>query len=641
MDIQGILKKYWGYDSFRPLQEEIIKSVLDGTDTLGLMPTGGGKSITFQVPGLFYDSGVTIVVTPLVSLMKDQVDNLRKRNIKAVFFHAGMSRTESRLAWEKLVNGKARFLYIAPERLSNERFMLEIRQLDIRLIVVDEAHCISQWGYDFRPSYLNIKTLRKVKPDIPVLALTATATPEVAEDIKKQLLFKNSKTFRKSFVRDNISYIVRPTRTKIHEIFHILSRTTGSSIVYVRSRKKCRDISDYLNSADIPSTFFHAGLDFSVKEKRQNEWKSGNVRVMVATNAFGMGIDKPDVRVVIHYDIPPSLEEYYQEAGRAGRDEMPSYAVLLTTDDDKKIMQKRVTAAFPERAIIKKTYERICVFLHVGIGEGYESVRQFDIIKFCRTFTLQEAQCRASLRLLTQAGYVQFIEAPDSRSRVKIIVDREDLYHLDDISCSAEQVLSKILRLYPGLFSDYVYIWEPEIAFQLQIAETDVYDAFLELSRKKIISFIPHSDLPIIYFPTAREETDAILIAKSIYEERKDAMIVRTNSMLEYAFMKNGCRVKYMLSYFGENGSSDCGKCDSCRSINRSKNERKSDSKILDAGERILDFLRKNPGGATHDMIIHSCGKDNDSTASALSFMCNEGFIQFRDCTYNLADSDL
>ncbi|MDE6336420.1 MAG: ATP-dependent DNA helicase [Muribaculaceae bacterium] len=372
MTIHEVLKRYWGYESFRPLQEDIINSVLQGYDTLGLMPTGGGKSITFQVPTLTYDSGLAIVVTPLISLMKDQVDNLRRHHIKAVYFHSGMSALENQLTWEKLVNGRARFLYIAPERLGNERFMAALKRLDIKLIVVDEAHCISQWGYDFRPSYLNIKHLRKIVPNVPVLALTATATPEVAQDIRRQLLFRGDNTFKKSFVRDNISYLVRHSDAKIHDVLHILSNTSGSAIVYVRSRKRCKDIAEFLLSADIPATFYHAGLDHRIKEERQNQWQQNQLRVMVATNAFGMGIDKPDVRVVIHYDLPPSLEEYYQEAGRAGRDGLTSYAVLLTSKSDAGVLRRKVTEAFPERSEVKEIYEKICTFLHVSIGEGYE-----------------------------------------------------------------------------------------------------------------------------------------------------------------------------------------------------------------------------------------------------------------------------
>lgn len=634
MNIHEILKKYWGYDHFRPLQEDIINSVLEGNDTLGLMPTGGGKSITFQVPGMTFESGVTVVVTPLISLMKDQVDNLKRHRIKAVYFHSGMSATESRNAWEKLVNGKARFLYIAPERLQNDRFMLELRQIEVRLIVVDEAHCISQWGYDFRPSYLTIKSLRKLKPEVPVLALTATATPEVAQDIMDQLEFRNGKSFRKSFVRENISYIVRSSDAKIHDVLHILSRTTGTSIVYVRSRRRCREIAEFLQSADISSTFYHAGLDFKLKEERQNAWQSGAVRVMVATNAFGMGIDKPDVRVVIHYDLPPSLEEYYQEAGRAGRDGLPSFAVVLAARTDRGVMHRRITEAFPERKVVKKTYERICNFLHVSIGEGYDSIREFDIEKFCRVFELQERQCRASLRLLSQAGYLHFIEDPDSRSRFKMLCTREELYDIHDLSESAEKVLAMTLRTYTGLFSDYVYIREPEIAFKLQVSENTIYEAMLELSRKKIASYIPHSGIPMIYFPTSREETSSLLIGKNIYEQRKNAMTVRTESMLDYAFSDKDCRVERMLAYFGENNSGKCGKCDVCRDRKRSKSKKGANDAEL--SERIISFIKSRPSGTTLTAIEHFCGKDSAAIASIVAFLCNEGFLRCENNIYRI-----
>lgn len=634
MNIHEILKKYWGYDHFRPLQEDIINSVLEGNDTLGLMPTGGGKSITFQVPGMTFESGVTVVVTPLISLMKDQVDNLKRHRIKAVYFHSGMSAAESRNAWEKLVNGKARFLYIAPERLQNDRFMLELRQIEVRLIVVDEAHCISQWGYDFRPSYLTIKSLRKLKPEVPVLALTATATPEVAQDIMDQLEFRNGKSFRKSFVRENISYIVRSSDAKIHDVLHILSRTTGTSIVYVRSRRRCREIAEFLQSADISSTFYHAGLDFKLKEERQNAWQSGAVRVMVATNAFGMGIDKPDVRVVIHYDLPPSLEEYYQEAGRAGRDGLPSFAVVLAARTDRGVMHRRITEAFPERKVVKKTYERICNFLHVSIGEGYDSIWEFDIEKFCRVFELQERQCRASLRLLSQAGYLHFIEDPDSRSRFKMLCTREELYDIHDLSESAEKVLAMTLRTYTGLFSDYVYIREPEIAFKLQVSENTIYEAMLELSRKKIASYIPHSGIPMIYFPTSREETSSLLIGKNIYEQRKNAMTVRTESMLDYAFSDKDCRVERMLAYFGENNSGKCGKCDVCRDRKRSKSKKGANDAEL--SERIISFIKSRPSGTTLTAIEYFCGKDSAAIASIVAFLCNEGFLRCENNIYRI-----
>lgn len=634
--IHDILKKHWGYDSFRPLQEDIINSVLAGKDTLGLMPTGGGKSITFQVPGLIADRGTTVVVTPLISLMKDQVDNLKKRRIKAVYFHSGMSARETRLAWEKLINGNARFLYIAPERLNNSRFMMELRAIDVRLIVVDEAHCISQWGYDFRPSYLNIKQLRKLKPGVPVLALTATATPDVAADIRTQLEFNDGQTFRKSFARDNISYIVRPSETKIHDVLHILSRTSGSSIVYVRSRKRCREIAEFLLASDIPATYYHAGLDFSIKEERQNAWQAGDVRVMVATNAFGMGIDKPDVRVVIHYDLPPSLEEYYQEAGRAGRDGLESYAVLLASKTDTALMHRRITEAFPDRKVVKTTYELICVFLHLGIGEGFDMVKEFDINKFCSVFKIQEKQCRASLRLLSQAGYLHFIEEPDSRSRLKILVDREELYYINDLSPAAEKTLSASLRLYTGLFSDYVYIREQEIASRIQCSENAVYEAMLELSRKKIASYVPHSSVPLIYFPTAREETSSILIGRDIYEKRKENMEGRTEAMLGYTFGADGCRVERMLAYFGETDSGVCGKCDLCRSRKIKKNRQLATESDEAALEAITAYLKTRPQGAPLPLIERNCGKDTARVGRLLAFLCNEGFAVCSDGIYRM-----
>lgn len=632
MNIYEVLKKYWGYRTFRPLQADIINSVLEGNDTLGLMPTGGGKSLTFQVPTLTFTSGITIVVTPLISLMKDQVDNLEKRHIKAVYLHSGMTPLENNIAWEKIVNGNTRFLYIAPERISNERFMLAVRNLEIKIIVVDEAHCISQWGYDFRPSYLNIKKLRELKPDIPILALTATATPEVAVDISRQLLFRNGKIFKKSFVRDNISYLVRSTDEKINDILHILSRTQGSSIIYARSRKRCKDIAEYLVSFGFSVTYYHAGLDNRIKEQRQNLWQQDEVRIMVATNAFGMGIDKPDVRVVIHYDLPPSLEEYYQEAGRAGRDGLPSYVVLLTSKPDVGTMRRRITEAFPPRPVIKDMYEKICTFLHVSVGEGYDSVRQFDIEKFCKIFKIQEKLCRASLKLLTQAGYIYFNESTDSRSRIKMECEREDLYHISDLSVFADQVLAKLMRLYTGLFTEYVYIWEAEVASALSISEKEVYEALLELSRHKIISYIPHSDIPVIYFPTAREETHSLLIGVDIYEKRKENMTRRVEAMIDYAFNNAECRVKRMLVYFGETDAKDCRKCDRCRTKNsKNKTVENNYDKII---ERIIDFIKISPHGVNIEAIVHNCGYNSETVIKILTFLCNEGFIKWNNQLY-------
>lgn len=564
------LKQHWGHDSFRPLQEEIIDSVMQGRDTLALMPTGGGKSVTFQVPGLVL-GGLTLVVTPLISLMKDQVDNLQRLGIRAVYLHSGMTSGERRVAWEKIVNGQARFLYTSPERLTSERFLTELRHLKITLLVVDEAHCISQWGYDFRPSYLQVKVLRKTCPGVPVVALTATATPAVAADIMRQLEFREPNLKQMSFSRDNISYVVRQTADKHRETLHILSRTTGSAIVYVRSRRKTREIALFLETAGIPASFYHAGLDHETKTSRQNDWKSGQTRVMVATNAFGMGIDKPDVRVVVHFDLPPSLEEYYQEAGRAGRDGKEAYAVLLSAPRDPATLRRHVTQAFPPRDDIRLLYERLCNFLHLEIGEGYDRVFEFDLDKFCQTFRMQEATVRASMRLLGQSGYLEFIEERESNSRVLINVGREELYHLRDTGPKTERTLQLLLRLYPGLFSDYVLVSEGRIAREAALTEQEVYESLSLLSRMKVMTYVPRRRTPYIYLPTSREESRYISIGKTVYEERKKAMAQRTESMIAYAGESAGCRVRMMLAYFGEKEGRDCGKCDVCRKRRRAR----------------------------------------------------------------------
>lgn len=621
MDALETLRRYWGYDSFRPLQSEIVTSALSGHDTLGLMPTGGGKSITFQVPGLMME-GVTIVVTPLISLMKDQVDNLKRRRIKAVTFHSGMTRHEHTVALEKLINGGAKFLYVSPERLRNDNFLSLLRGLKVSQIVVDEAHCISQWGYDFRPAYLNIKKLRKVKPDVAILALTATATPEVARDICEQLEMRDPAVYRMSFTRDNINYIVRPAETKIYEVFHILSRTQGSSIVYVRSRKRTVEISEYLSSAGISATAYHAGLDYELKEKRQNSWQMGETRVMVATNAFGMGIDKPDVRVVIHYDMPPSLEEYYQEAGRAGRDGKRSYAVLLTSKRDQALMRRRVTESFPDREIIRKIYERICNVLNVSLGEGYGLLKEFDIEKFCDLFGYQERQCRSAIHLLQQAGYLEYMEEGDRGSRVMMTCHRDELYDLHGVSPRTERVLTGILRTYTGLFTEYVNINESSMARNLQLSEREIYESLLELGRMKILSYIPRSRIPLIYLPTSREEPRYIEIGKKIYEDRRATMSRRVEAMLSYAYDSHECRENRMIRYFGEERETGCGHCDVCRS--RRDNGKVSLKEMIG---KIWAYLEEKPSGVDIRILEQEIKASEGMIREALSYLGNEGYI--------------
>lgn len=626
--IRNILKKHWGYESFRPLQEDIIMSVLSGRDTLGLMPTGGGKSITFQVPAMALP-GLTVVVTPLISLMKDQVDNLKRRRVKAVYLHSGMTARESKIAREKLINGGAKLLYVSPERLRNQRFIQELRMTEVSLIVVDEAHCISQWGYDFRPSYLNIRSLRKIFPKVNVLALTATATPHVESDILRQLEMKDAALFRMSFSRSNLNYIVRNTETKIYEIFHILSRTEGSAIVYVRSRKRTREIAEYLSSAGISSTYYHAGLDISLKEERQNEWQRSGVRVMVATNAFGMGIDKPDVRVVIHFDMPPSLEEYYQEAGRAGRDGKKSYVVLLTSRADSGLLRRRVTETFPPREEIKLLYERVCNYLHVSMDEGYEKLAEFDVERFCEVFSYQRRRCLACLHLLGQAGYLEYLEETEHRSRVMMTCTREELYHVDRLSADADLVLTRILRLYSGLFAEYVYIDERVISRESGIDERRVYESLLELGRRKVLSYVPRSRSPYIYFPTAREDKRYVMIGKDIYEDRKKVISERTEAMIDYGFGKGKCREKILLEYFGEQDGKDCGRCDICRGRNQRSGENEENRLA-----RIVEYIRSRPGGADIRIMERDLRIVPSQLSEYLSYLCGEGFVILEDGLY-------
>lgn len=626
-----ILKKYWGYTSFRPMQEEIVESILARHDTLGLMPTGGGKSITFQVPAMMFE-GVTVVITPLISLMKDQVDNLRKRHIKAVCLHSGLSAPERRIAREKLWNGGAKLLYVSPERLRNGSFLQELRQLKVSLIVVDEAHCISQWGYDFRPAYLKIASLRKELPGVPVLALTASATPEVEADICERLEMKDSAVLRMSFSRSNLNYIVRPSETKLSEVLHILSHTAGSAIVYVRSRKRTKEIADYLQECGISAAHFHAGLDPELKRKSQDAWKQGAIRVMVATNAFGMGIDKPDVRVVIHYDTPPSLEEYYQEAGRAGRDGQTAYAVLLRSVSDKANLRRKLSLHFPPRDYILKVYERVCNTLNLAIGEGYDTLHPFDFDKFCLTFRYEPHQCLSALQLLDQAGYLEYMPETEHYSRVMVTVHREELYSLKDITGNAERVLSAVLRSYTGLFAEYVTIHESRISAETTLSAEEVYQALLELARSQILSYVPRTRMPYIYVPTSREELRYIMIGKAIYENRREILSRRLEAMIAYAADNNSCRENFMLRYFGETSSSSCGQCDVCRSKARSPRDKRSRRELL--LKNLFEFIKSRPEGADPRIISHRFAPFSDILPDMLAFLCNENYISYRDYLY-------
>ncbi len=563
-EMRRVLSEYWGYGSFRPCQEEIVASVLDGNDTLGLMPTGGGKSITFQVPALMLP-GMTVVITPLISLMKDQVDNLRGRGIKAVALHSGLTARESRIAYNHIEAGKIKLLYLSPEKLMSPSFRSFLRRLPVSMIVVDEAHCISQWGYDFRPSYTRIAQVRRDFPSVPVLALTASATPEVVDDIMNQLEFRQrSHVYRLSFSRDNISYIARYTDNKDGTLHHILSRVGGTAIVYVRSRRRTHEISRFLQSAGISADYYHAGLLAEDKTERQNRWKNGETRVIVATNAFGMGIDKPDVRIVIHYDIPPSLEEYYQEAGRAGRDGQPAFAVMLVAQSDKATLTRRLSDSFPPKDYIRDIYGKACVFLDIAVGEGYESLHEFNFKLFCERFGLQPVAAHSALTLLSRAGYMDYEEEYNSRSRVLIVKTKQELYDLR-LSSDVDKVFQTLLRSYTGLFADYEYISEPVIAIRTGLSEQTVYDSLLTLARMRVIHYIPRSSNPMMLMLTSREESRHVIIPREVYESRRDGMKRRIDAMKKFVFETSECRVNTLLRYFGETPEQSCGKCDCCR----------------------------------------------------------------------------
>lgn len=622
-----ILKKYWGFDQFRPLQEDIIKSVLDGNDTLGLMPTGGGKSITFQVPALAMQ-GMALVVTPIISLMKDQVDNLISHRIKATYMHAGLSMGEMRRTYEKCLYGKCKFLYVSPERLMAESFIDRVKHMPVSLIVVDEAHCISQWGYDFRPSYLHIASIRQYFPQVPVLALTASATPVVVDDIMRQLKFHRPCVFRKSFSRPNLTYVVRHTTEKYAELVHILQSVPGSAIVYVRSRRRTKEISDELVRNGINADFYHAGLNVEDKDDKQNRWKNDELRVIVATNAFGMGIDKPDVRLVIHVDVPSSLEEYYQEAGRGGRDGQRSYAVLLTTPTDRGKLHRHLTEAFPDKDFIKKTYQRVGDFLRVAVGEGYQKVYEFNFNLFCRVFKLPVIATHNALKILTQAGYIEFVEEIETQSRVLIIAQKEDLYHIESDNPNVDRVLQALLRTYSGLFSDYVFINESVLEFRFGIRQQDIYDALIELTHMHILHYVPRKRTPYIVYTTSREEPRYLLLPKAVYEEQRCKLSDRIEAVINYAFNDNVCRERQLLTYFGERVDSDCGHCDVC--IARRKH---SDHTPQDVQDGILYMSQVKPRRL--EDFVKTLSFPQEEIVATLSFLVDEGLVFHKsDDTY-------
>ena len=631
---KGILKQYWGYDDFRGIQKEIIESICSGHDTLGLMPTGGGKSITFQVPALA-QKGVSIVITPLIALMKDQVDHLLRRGIKAAAIYSGLTHEEIIITLENCIFGDVKLLYVSPERLASELFQTKLRHMKVSFITVDEAHCISQWGYDFRPSYLEIANIRKLLPGVPVLALTATATPAVVDDICEKLSRSEEcgvrsegfNVFRMSFERKNLVYVVRQANDKREQLIHILSRLQGTAIVYVRSRQRTKEYAELLMKAGISATFYHAGLDTSVKDERQQAWQEGKTRVIVATNAFGMGIDKPDVRVVIHIDCPDSIEAYFQEAGRAGRDGLRSYAVLLYNNGDKRKLEKRVADTFPEKDYIRQVYEHLAFFYQIGVGSGYNHTFEFNIDKFCHAFHHFPIQVDSALKILTRAGYIEYTEEQDNQARLMFTISRGELYKLENNSPNEDKIITTLLRNYGGLFTDYHYIDEGFLASQTALEPQQVYQTLKGLGQRHILHFIPQKKTPYIRYTQRREDKEYLQFTPAIYEERLDQFRQRIQAVIQYATDDQVCRSRQLLRYFGETDSHDCGLCDVC--LSHRKGGIVSEPRMNTAQEKILEMLAD---GKPHPITdFRSIQLPTDVLYAALSYLLHEEYILQED----------
>ena len=557
----SILKRYWGYDDFRGIQRDIIESIGSGRDTLGLMPTGGGKSITFQVPALAR-SGMCLVITPLIALMKDQVEALNSRGIKAACIHSGLSHEQTLVVLENCVFNAYKFLYVSPERLGSELFLKKLGHMNVSFITVDEAHCICQWGYDFRPSYLQIAQVRKVKPDCPVLALTATATPEVTKDIQKNLCFREENVFRMSFFRPNLAYKVYHADATILGLLQLLNEYECSCIVYTRNRQKCGDLAKQLTEYGYTATFYHAGLKAGEKDERQNAWLRGDYRIMVATNAFGMGIDKPDVRLVVHVDLPDSIEEYFQEAGRAGRDGKPASSVIVMDGKELELSKRRVKQNFPDLDYVKKVYEDVCCFLQLAVGDGMNVTREFNMEHFCVTFHYHPLMLTSALDILDKAGYIEYRDAEEGTSRMRIDATRNQLFSVLDVQ--DEQIFMAILRRHGGIFVDFVFIDEDMISRDTGLGVDVIYQDLKEFSRRGLISYIPRKHIPLLTFTQRRVMKEELEFPYAVYAMRKEAYATRLSALQAYCVNTEECRSSLLLRYFGETKTNRCGICDVC-----------------------------------------------------------------------------
>ena len=628
-----ILKRYWGYDDFRGIQREISESIGLGHDTLGLMPTGGGKSITFQVPALAME-GVCIVVTPLIALMKDQVHHLRRRGIFAAAIYSGMQHDEILRTLDNCILGRTKFLYVSPERLTSELFVTKLRHMRISFLTVDEAHCISQWGYDFRPSYLEIANIRTLLPDIPVLALTATATPQVVDDICEKLTLHATQNaphstfnvFRMSFERANLTYLVRHVADKEQELIHILSHTTGAAIVYVRSRRRSKELATALVKAGLEATFYHAGLESDDKDQRQQAWTTDRTRIIVATNAFGMGIDKPDVRLVVHYDCPDSIEAYFQEAGRAGRDGQQAYAVLLYNNSDNSKLQQRIDDNFPPREYIRQVYEHLAYYYQIALGDGFGITREFNIDQFCTRFHHFPTRVHSALHILQRAGYIEYDEAPDLQTRVQFLLERQELYRLKDTTPDEERVIVALLRNYGGLFADLGYIDESLIAHDSGIQAAALHQVLTALAQQHIIRYIPRRQIPTIHYLQRRDDPEHIHLSREIYEDRMEQYRLRINAIQHYAQSNGRCRSRMLLEYFGEQNTHNCGHCDVCR---EQQGNAVDADQLTAAQQAILQLLADHK--PHHTTLLHQLPLPSEAIDAALVTLLQDEQIKQED----------
>ncbi|RPH34124.1 MAG: RecQ family ATP-dependent DNA helicase [Bacteroidales bacterium] len=612
---EQILHRYWGYSSFRSIQEEIIQSVYDGHDTLALMPTGGGKSITFQVPAIAKE-GICIVVTPLIALMKDQVENLKRRGVKAVAIHSGMTRHEIEVQLDNCAYGDFKFLYLSPERLDTELFKVRLRKLNVNLIAIDESHCISQWGYDFRPSYMKIAELRNLLPDTPFLALTATATPEVAIDIQERLKFKEKNLIQMSFERKNLVYLVRNVEDKNKYLLKIINSIPGSGIIYTRNREKTKEIALMLKKEGISADFYHAGLSGDMRSSRQDDWQKGKTRIIVSTNAFGMGIDKPDVRFVIHTDLPDSPEAYFQEAGRAGRDLNLAYAILLYNESDKSKIEQRIDANFPETDEIKRTYQALGSYLNIAIGAGKGEIYDFNLMDFASTYKINTVKAYNSLKFLEREGYIELTDELDNPSRLIFTINRQDLYKYQVAHAEMDKFIKVLLRAFAGVFSQYVNIDETYIAKASGIPLKAVIDNLKLLSKQKIINYIPRKKTPLVIFTTERLDEKNLLLSYENYRLRKERFLKRIDALIEYASSTTKCRSQFLLEYFGETNSSRCGKCDVCTARNELDLSKIEFDNTL---QEIKEILLQQP--TTVENLVDSIKQKPDRTLKVIHFL--------------------